>query len=74
MIEGIVFNGDACAQVLALEYNMEDPKRFVGACGLLTVGMVIILSLFVLMGVPGYFKYGDETKASITLNLPQEQK
>ncbi|CAB3258805.1 unnamed protein product [Arctia plantaginis] len=69
-----LFAMEAVGVVLALEYNMENPRRFVGLCGLLSIGMIIILSLFVLMGVPGYFKYGDETKASITLNLPQEQK
>lgn len=53
---------------------MERPERFVGICGLLTIGMLIILGLFIVIGVAGYLKYGDEVKASITLNLPQHEK
>ncbi|XP_050684194.1 proton-coupled amino acid transporter-like protein CG1139 isoform X2 [Leptidea sinapis] len=69
-----LFALEAVGVVLALEYNMEQPKRFVGLCGLFNRGMVIILLLYIAMGVFGYLKYGDDIKASITLNLPQEQK
>lgn len=61
-------------QVLALEYNMEDPKHFVGLCGLFNIGMFIIISLYTLVGIFGYLKYGSEVKASLTLNLPQNEK
>lgn len=53
---------------------MENPKQFVGLFGLFNIGMVIIMSLYLLMGIFGYLKYGDDVKASITLNLPQDQK
>ncbi|XP_038216795.1 proton-coupled amino acid transporter-like protein CG1139 [Zerene cesonia] len=69
-----LFALEAVGVVLALEYNMEEPKRFVGLCGLFNVGMVIIVALYLSMGVFGYLKYGDEIAPSITLNLPQEQK
>ncbi|OWR43751.1 proton-coupled amino acid transporter-like protein CG1139 [Danaus plexippus] len=69
-----LFALEAVGVVLALEYNMEQPKRFVGLFGLFNIGMVIIMSLYLLMGIFGYLKYGDEIKASITLNLPQNQK
>ncbi|XP_039764137.1 proton-coupled amino acid transporter-like protein CG1139 [Pararge aegeria] len=69
-----LFALEAVGVVLALEYNMEKPKQFVGLFGLFNIGMVIIMSLYVLMGVFGYLKYGDEVKASLTLNLPHDQK
>ncbi|XP_023933886.2 proton-coupled amino acid transporter-like protein CG1139 [Bicyclus anynana] len=69
-----LFALEAVGVVLALEFNMEKPKRFVGLFGLFNVGMVFIMSLYVLMGVFGYLKYGDDVQASLTLNLPQDQK
>ncbi|XP_034839562.1 proton-coupled amino acid transporter-like protein CG1139 [Maniola hyperantus] len=69
-----LFALEAVGVILALEYNMEKPKRFVGLFGLFNVGMVVITSLYVLMGVAGYLKYGDDIKASITLNLPYDEK
>ncbi|CAG9558151.1 unnamed protein product [Danaus chrysippus] len=69
-----LFALEAVGVVLALEYNMEQPKRFVGFFGLFNIGMAIIMSLYLLMGIFGYLKYGDNIKASITLNLPQNQK
>ncbi|KAL0902830.1 hypothetical protein ABMA27_000612 [Loxostege sticticalis] len=69
-----LFALEAVGVVLALEYNMENPKHFVGACGLFNIGMVIIMSLYALVGVMGFLKYGREIQASITLNLPQHEK
>ncbi|XP_068632472.1 proton-coupled amino acid transporter-like protein CG1139 [Battus philenor] len=65
---------EAVGVVLALEYNMEQPKRFVGMFGLFSIGMFSITILYLVMGVFGYLKYGEDIKATITLNLPQEQK
>lgn len=59
---------------MALEYNMEKPKQFVGLFGLFNIGMVIIMMLYLLVGIFGYLKYGDEIEPSITLNLPQMEK
>ncbi|XP_045784562.1 proton-coupled amino acid transporter-like protein CG1139 isoform X4 [Maniola jurtina] len=69
-----LFALEAVGVMLALEYNMEKPKRFVGLLGLFNIGMVIIMLLYILMGVFGYLKYGDDIKASLTLNLPHDQK
>lgn len=61
-------------QILALEYNMEKPKQFVGLFGLFNIGMIAIITLYLSVGVFGYLKYGDSIKASITLNLPPQEK
>lgn len=53
---------------------MENPKQFVGLCGLFNIGMTAIIILYLAVGLFGYLKYGDLVKASITLNLPAEQK
>ncbi|XP_004924926.1 proton-coupled amino acid transporter-like protein CG1139 [Bombyx mandarina] len=69
-----LFALEAVGVVLALEYNMENPKHFCGIFGLFNIGMMIIIALYLMVGVFGYVKYGDEIKASITLNLPQNEK
>lgn len=61
-------------QVLALEYNMEKPKQFVGLFGLFNIGMLMIIGLYMIIGVFGYLKFGDNIQASITLNLPFAEK
>ncbi|KAJ2954570.1 hypothetical protein O0L34_g2859 [Tuta absoluta] len=69
-----LFALEAVGVVLALEYNMANPKQFRGICGLFNVGMVIVVLLYCLVGVFGYLKYGDKIQSSITLNLPTSEK
>ncbi|XP_041986625.1 proton-coupled amino acid transporter-like protein CG1139 [Aricia agestis] len=69
-----LFALEAVGVILALEYNMENPKRFVTFFGLFNIGMTIIVAVYIMVGVFGFLKYGDDIKASITLNLPQEEK
>ncbi|EDO63439.1 AGAP009894-PA, partial [Anopheles gambiae str. PEST] len=52
---------------------MATPKSFGGSCGVLNVGMIVIVFLYAGMGFLGYLKYGAESAGSITLNLPQEE-
>ncbi|KAM3969016.1 proton-coupled amino acid transporter-like protein acs [Aphomia sociella] len=69
-----LFALEAVGVILALEYNMDCPKKFIGICGLFNFGMIVIMTLYTLVGLFGYLKYGDDIKASITLNLPLHQK
>lgn len=61
------------AQILAIEENMATPRAFVRPCGIMNAGMSIVLSLYILLGFFGYWKYGEEAKGSITLNIPQSE-
>lgn len=62
------------SQVLALENNMKTPASFGGTTGVLNVGMTAITIMYVAMGFFGYVKYGAESKGSVTLNLPANDK
>ncbi|KAL3274754.1 hypothetical protein HHI36_019541 [Cryptolaemus montrouzieri] len=68
-----LFALEAVGVVIALENNMKTPKGFGGYCGVLNVGMVFVTVLYVGMGFIGYWKYGDGSQASITLNFPAEE-
>ena len=52
---------------------MKDKKAFLGNVGVLNLGLVIVIALDNATGFYGYLKYGEETRGSITLNLPNDQ-
>ncbi|PZC75916.1 proton-coupled amino acid transporter-like protein CG1139 [Helicoverpa armigera] len=70
----VLYALEAVGVILALEYNMDNPADFTGLFGLFSIGMSIIVLIYTALGVCGYLKYGMDSKASITLNLPQDQK
>lgn len=52
---------------------MKHPEDFLGYCGVLNIATVIIVIPYIIIGFMGYWKYGDNTKGSITLNLPEDE-
>lgn len=50
---------------------MKTPKSFGGYVGVLNIAMFFIILLYVGMGFLGYWKYGEQSKDSITLNFPE---
>nr|CAD7457076.1 unnamed protein product [Timema tahoe] len=69
-----IFALEGIGVVMPLENNMKTPTHFVGCPGVLNIGMFVVVTLYTSVGFFGYLKYGDETKGSITLNLPTEEK
>lgn len=60
-------------QVLPLQIAMKKPKNFSKVFGVLNVGTFITTLIYIGCGFIGYLKYGEDTKASLTLNLPGNQ-
>lgn len=58
---------------MPLENNMKTPTHFIGCPGVLNTGMFFVVLLYSTVGFFGYWKYGENTKASITLNPPQNE-
>lgn len=67
-----IFALEGIGVVMSLENNMKTPTHFIGCPGVLNIGMFFVVLLYALTGFFGYRKYGAETEASITLNLPHE--
>lgn len=57
---------------MPLENNMKTPTHFIGCPGVLNTGMSFVVALYAAVGFFGYLQYGDATKDSVTLNLPEE--
>lgn len=60
-------------QVLPLENEMKNPKKFGSLFGVLNASMMPISILYTFVGLLGYLKYGEATTGSITLDMPQTE-
>lgn len=65
-----IFAFEGIALVLPLQNAMKAPRNFDKIFGVLNVGMVFVSGIFISFGFIGYWKYGDLTAPSLTLNLP----
>lgn len=68
-----MFAFEGIAVVLPLQNAMKKPKNFSSFFGVLNVGMVFVTVIYISFGAIGYWKYGEETEASLTLNLPTNE-
>ncbi|XP_026295649.1 proton-coupled amino acid transporter-like protein CG1139 isoform X2 [Apis mellifera] len=68
-----LFALEAVGVIIALENNMKTPQYFGGYCGVLNIGMTVIVALYIVMGFFGYIKYGSNVEGSVTFNLPSEE-
>ncbi|XP_066199804.1 proton-coupled amino acid transporter 3 [Saccopteryx leptura] len=62
-----VFTFEGVGMVLPLKNQMKRPQQF---SLVLYLGMSLVIVLFICLGTLGYMKFGSNTQASITLNLP----
>lgn len=57
---------------MPLENEMKTPKSFGGTCGILNIGMVTIIALYIGMGLFGYLAYGSTVGGSISYAIGDE--
>lgn len=68
----ILYAFEGISLVLPIQRAMDKPQNFSKSFGVLDVGIAIVTVAFILIGFIGYWKFGDDTKASLTLNLPSD--
>lgn len=69
----VIFAMEGIGVVMPVENSMKKPQHFLGCPGVLNIAMGTVVILYALVGFFGYMSYGDETKATVTLNLPVEE-
>ncbi|KAM6150604.1 proton-coupled amino acid transporter 3 [Erethizon dorsatum] len=62
-----IFTFEGVGMVLPLKNQMKNPQKF---SFILYLGMSLVISLYICLGTLGYMKFGSDTQANITLNLP----
>ncbi|XP_058137043.1 proton-coupled amino acid transporter 3 isoform X2 [Dasypus novemcinctus] len=62
-----IFTFEGISMVLPLKNQMKHPQQF---SFVLYLGMSLVIILYICLGTLGYMKFGSDTQASITLNLP----
>lgn len=68
-----IFAFEGISLVLPLQNAMKEPQKFSMLAGVLNIGMTIVTFIFISFGFIGYWKYGEDTQGSLTLNLPQHE-
>ncbi|XP_076752801.1 proton-coupled amino acid transporter-like protein pathetic [Xylocopa sonorina] len=69
----VLFAIEGIGVVMPVENSMQNPQRFLGCPGVLNITMTIVISLYAVLGVFGFLKYGEHVKGSITLNIPMDE-
>ncbi|XP_068141984.1 glutamate transporter polyphemus-like isoform X2 [Drosophila tropicalis] len=58
--------------MLAIESKMATPEKYIGCFGILNIAATIVVFSNLLFGILGFWRYGDEIRGSVTLNLPTD--
>ena len=65
-----LFAIEAIGVFVSVESEMKNPKDFYKIIG---TGLFIVTLLYAFVGVLGFWKYGNDIKSTITLNLPENE-
>lgn len=68
-----IFAFEGISLVLPLRNVMKKPKLFSRPLGVLNLGMVVVSTLLACCGFLGYWRWGEQTEGSLTLNLPKHE-
>lgn len=60
-------------QILSLEEEMKNPRMLTKPVGILNIMFPFVILLYLLIGVLGYFKYGEDVDATILQNFPDSK-
>uniref|UniRef100_A0A904A491 Amino acid transporter transmembrane domain-containing protein n=1 Tax=Anopheles quadriannulatus TaxID=34691 RepID=A0A904A491_ANOQN len=70
----VVYAVEGIGVVLPVENKMKHPQHFLACPGVVSIVLSFITVLYNVTGFFGYARYGPGTRASVTLNLPSEEK
>ncbi|XP_059157200.1 proton-coupled amino acid transporter 2-like isoform X3 [Physella acuta] len=68
-----VYSFESICLIIPLRNRMQNVSDFGGWSGVLSLAMVIVTAMYTAVGFYGYLKFGEDSAAAITLNLPVKQ-
>lgn len=68
----VVFAMEGIGTIMPVENSMVKPQ-FIGCPGVLNIAMTSVIALYTSIGLFGYIRYGEDTEATITKNLPSDE-
>ncbi|XP_052845681.1 glutamate transporter polyphemus-like isoform X2 [Drosophila gunungcola] len=68
----VLFSISSVGVMLAVESKMARPQKFIGWFGVLNLASFVVVISYITFGIFGYWHYGEEVQASLTLDLPTE--
>ncbi|CAB3228537.1 unnamed protein product [Arctia plantaginis] len=68
----VIFAMEGIGVVMPVENTMKKPQHFLGCPSVLVIAMTTVMMLYTILGLFGYFRYGDTLRGTITLNLPMD--
>ncbi|KAK0635209.1 transmembrane amino acid transporter protein-domain-containing protein [Bombardia bombarda] len=66
-----IFTFEGIGLIIPIQESMKNPEKFPRVMGAV---MIIITTLFIVMGAVSYAAYGSKTETVVLLNLPQDDK
>ncbi|EDW78862.2 uncharacterized protein Dwil_GK12489 [Drosophila willistoni] len=69
----VLFAVTSVGVMLAIEAKMKTPQKYLGWFGILNLASFFVIITNIIFGVMGYWRYGEDLAASITLNIPTDQ-
>lgn len=67
-----MFAFEGISVVLPIYNRLKKREQFGSLCGVINVSFVSMLTLYFVIGLLGFMRYGSEARDSITLNLPAQ--
>ncbi|XP_017058857.1 glutamate transporter polyphemus isoform X2 [Drosophila ficusphila] len=67
-----LFSITSVGVMLAIESQMTNPQHYIGWFGILDRAVALVLVSYIFIAIMGYWRYGDEIKASLSLNIPSD--
>ncbi|XP_017133590.1 glutamate transporter polyphemus [Drosophila elegans] len=68
-----LFSITSVGVMLAIEAQMAKPQHYIGWFGVLNLAIILVLVSYIFFGIMGYWRYGDQTADSVTLNIPTNE-
>jgi proton-coupled amino acid transporter len=66
------FSTEGIGTMLPIENSMIK-QQFIGCPGVLNIAMSFVVTLYTVIGLFGYLRFGDSAEANVIANLPAEE-